>query len=155
MAQSIDAQINGLLGPQSTDDELAEIARDLGQLHDRLARVLNTNVGFWTPSLPLQVDRATFDRLVGNVSFYRSRGESFDVRHPYTGINVYCYDVAATPAHEPIDHDILAENAPDEWATTITMLGKQLYHDFYKPNIGLTRTIYHWFDGSTQGVSAV
>lgn len=154
MAQSIDARITGLFGPQSTDDKLAEIARDLAALHDRLARALNTDVGFWTPSLPIEVDRATFDRLAGDLRFHRTN-TPFDVRSPYTGLQVYCYDVSPTPAPEPIDHDILAENEPGEWATTITMLGKQLYHDFYKPNIGLTRTIYHWFDGSTQGVSAV
>lgn len=124
----------------SVEDSLAEISRDLADLHARLARVLGTEVGFWSPSLPVAVDRDVYDRMTG--SEYRNDKQGYMVKHPQPGLAIYCHNLA--------DHDLRAENAPGESASTTNYAGCT-YHNFYRIGSGdprATRSVGVRPDGS-------
>lgn len=109
---------------ESTADKLAEISRDLADLSDRLARVMGVPAGrqgHYQPAsyvgmgaLVVTVERAAFDLIDGPVfenhdAIYPN---GFYWRYPATGIVAYCFQPPAP------DHDLTAENAPDEWAAS-------------------------------------
>ena len=107
------SRIDAVLGRRvSVEDQLAEISRDLADLHGRLARVLGTDVGFWTPTLPIEVSRATFEALdCPIVNQWDAHGQHRNTKRPQPGITVYCDGWFA-------DHDLTAENAPGESANS-------------------------------------
>jgi hypothetical protein len=118
---------------QSALDKLVQIENDLIALHDRLAFVVDSQVGHWSASLPLSVDRATFDAMPGATNSHAPgsypNARPYDVKHPTPAglIALYCYEPAAVAP----DHDLTAENAPDEWARSEPIYGTPV-HVFHR-----------------------